>query len=180
MVSTADVLIMADLSSGLGINALAFLSQLISFGVVFFLLWRWGFPAIIKILDERQAVIREGVENAQRAKRELAEATNRAEQVLAEARREAQQTIERASKVAQDEARRIEEEARERAEQISQQQIARIQQEAARARNELSRLVVNLSIDAASQVIRRSVDNNDNRRLVEEFVSSSNNQARES
>jgi F-type H+-transporting ATPase subunit b len=180
MFLTADVLIMADLSSGLGINALAFLSQLISFGVVFFLLWRWGFPAIIKILDERQAVIREGVENAQRAKRELADATNRAEQVLAEARREAQQTIERASKVAQDEARRIEEEARDRAEQISQQQIARIQQEAARARNELSRLVVNLSIDAASQVIRRSVDNNDNRRLVEEFVSSSNNQARES
>jgi F-type H+-transporting ATPase subunit b len=180
MFLTADVLIMADLSSGLGINALAFLSQLISFGAVFFLLWRWGFPAIIKILDERQAVIREGVENAQRAKRELADATNRAEQVLAEARRDAQQTIERASKVAQDEARRIEEEARERAEQISQQQIARIQQEAARARNELSRLVVNLSIDAASQVIRRSVDNNDNRRLVEEFVSSSNNQARES
>jgi F-type H+-transporting ATPase subunit b len=180
MFLTADVLIMADLSSGLGINALAFLSQLISFGVVFFLLWRWGFPAIIKTLDERQAVIREGVENAQRAKRELADATNRAEQVLAEARREAQQTIERASKVAQDEARRIEEEARERAEQISQQQIARIQQEAARARNELSRMVVNLSIDAASQVIRRSVDNNDNRRLVEEFVSSSNNQARES
>jgi len=169
---------LADLSTGLGINTFAFLSQLISFGVVFWILWRWGFPAIIKILDERQAVIREGVENAQRAKRELTEATSRADQVLLDARREAQQTIERATKVAQDEARRIEEEARAHAEQISQQQIARIQQEAARARNELSRLVVNLSIDAAEQVIRRSVDNNDNRRLVEEFVSSSNNQAR--
>ena len=172
------ILVLADLSTGLGINTFAFLSQPISFGVVFFILWRWGFPAIIKILDERQAVIREGVENAQRAKRELTEATSRAEQVLLEARREAQQTIERATKVAQDEARRIEEEARAHAEQMSQQQIARIQQEAARARNELSRLVVNLSIDAAGQVIRRSVDNNDNRRLVEEFVSSSNNQAR--
>jgi F-type H+-transporting ATPase subunit b len=173
-----SIAVLADLSSGLGINALAFLSQLVSFGVVFFLLWRWGFPAITKILDERQAVIREGVENAQRAKRELTEATLRAEQVLADARREAQQTIERAAKVAQEEARRIEEEAREHAEQISQQQIARIQQEAARARNELSRLVVNLSIEAASQVIRRSVDSKDNRRLVEEFVSSSNSQAR--
>jgi len=173
------MLVVGDLSSGLGINALAFLSQLISFGIVFFLLWRWGLPLILKTLDERQAVIREGVENAQKAKRDLADATARAEQVLLEARREAQQTIERAAKVAQDEARRIEEDARQRAEQISQQQIARIQQEAARARNELSRLVVNLSIDAASQVIRRSVDNNDNRRLVEEFVTS-NNQARES
>ena len=179
-IEAVHMFVLGDLSTGLGINAFAFLSQLISFGIVFLLLWKWGFPAITKILDERQAVIREGVENAQRAKRELAEATSRAEQVLAEARREAQQSIERAAKVAQEEARRIEEEARARAEQIGQQQVARIQQEAARARNELSRLVVNLSIEAASQVIRKSVDSNDNRRLVEEFVSSSNNQARES
>ena len=67
------ILVLADLSTGLGINTFAFLSQLISFGVVFFILWRWGFPAIIKILDERQAVIREGVENAQQAKRNISE-----------------------------------------------------------------------------------------------------------
>src|SRR5437867_12598805 len=113
MFVAVDMLVVGDLSSGLGINALAFLSQLISFGIVFFLLWRWGLPLILKTLDERQAVIREGVENAQKAKRDLADATARAEQVLIEARREAQQTIERAAKVAQDEARRIEEEARQ-------------------------------------------------------------------
>ena len=67
----------------------------------------------------------------------------------------------------------IEEEARTRAEQFSQQQLERIQQEANRARMELSRQVVNLSIEAASKVISRSVDNKDNRRLVEEFVTAS-------
>ena len=51
--------------------------------------------------------------------------------------------------------------------------MARIQQEAARARAELSRLVVNLSINAAGKVISKSVDNKDNRRLVEEFVNTS-------
>lgn len=162
------------LFSGLGINAWAFISQLVSFGIVFVLLWRWGFPAITGILDKREAVIREGVENAEKAKRDLAAATERAEQVLAEARREAQATIERATKVAQDEARRIEEEARVHAEQIGQQYEARIQQEANRARNELSRLVVSLSIDAAGKVINRSMDSNDNRRMVEEFVAASN------
>ncbi len=162
------------LFSGLGINAWAFISQLISFGIVFVLLWKWGFPAITGILDRRQAVIREGVENAERAKQELAEATSRAEQVMLEARREAQQTIERATKVAQDEARRIEEEARVHAEQIGQQYEARLQQEVNRARNELSRMVVSLSIDAAGKVIGRSVDNKDSRRLVEEFVTASN------
>jgi len=164
-------LVLADLFSGLGINAWAFLSQLVSFGIVFWILWRWGFPAIIRMLDRRQAVIREGIENAERARRELADATNRAEQVLVQARRDAQQTIERAQKVAQDEQSRILEEAQARAAQVERQQVDRIHQEAARAREELSRLVVNLSINAAGKVIGRSVDSKDNRRLVEEFVS---------
>ncbi len=165
--------IFADLLGGLGINAFAFLSQLISFGIVFLILWRWGFPAILSMLEKRQAVIREGVENAEKAERALAEATARAEQLLLEARKQSQETIAQAAKLAEREARRIEEEARARAEEIEQQQVERIQQEAARARAELSRLVVNLAITAASKVISKSIDSKDNRRLVEEFVKSS-------
>ncbi len=167
------IFIFADGGPGLGINAIAFLSQLISFGIVFVILWRWGFPVIIKMLDKRQEVIREGIENAERARRDLAEATARAEQLLAEARRQGQETIAQAAKAAEREADRIEEEALARTAQIEQQQIERIRQEAARARAELSRLVVNLSISAASKIISKSVDSNDNRRLVEEFVSAS-------
>lgn len=156
-----------------GINLWAFLSQLVSFAIVFLILWRWGFPVIIRMLEKRQAVIREGVENAEKARRDLAEATARAEQVMQEARLQSQETIAQATKLAEKEANRIQEEAHARAAQIEQQQIARIQQEAARARAELSRLVVNLSISAAAKVISKSVDTSDNRRLVEEFVNAS-------
>jgi len=159
-----------NLASQFGINPFAFLSQLVSFGIVFLILWKWGFPAIVKTLEKRQAVIREGVENAEKARRDLAEATTRAEQVMQEARVQAQETIAQATKAAEREAIRIQEEAYARATEIEQQQVARIQQEAARARAELSRLVVNLSISAAGKVISKSVDSSDNRRLVEEFV----------
>jgi len=165
--------ILADLLGGFGINFWAFISQLVSFGVIFLILWRWGFPVIIKTLNQRQAVIQEGIENAERAKRDLVEATARAEQVLLEARRQAQETIANAEKAAEAEAIRIQEIARANAEEIGKREVARIQQEAARARAELNRLVVNLSIEAASKVISKSVDSKDNRRLVEEFVSSS-------
>ena len=165
--------ILADLLGGFGISFWAFISQLVSFGVIFLILWRWGFPVIIKTLNQRQAVIQEGIENAERAKRDLAEATARAEQVLLEARRQAQETIANAEKAAEAEAIRIQEIARASAEEIGKREVARIQQEAARARAELNRLVVNLSIEAASKVISKSVDSKDNRRLVEEFVSSS-------
>ena len=168
------------ISTGLGINAVAFLSQLVSFGIVFFIMWKWGFRLITNNLDKRQALIREGVENAEKAKRDLAEANARSEQILTDAQRQAQAIIERAQKTAQQEASRIHEEAQARAEQYTQQQIARIQQEANQARAQLSRLVVNLSIDAAGKVISRNVDNKDNRRLVEDFVAanSSNNRER--
>jgi F-type H+-transporting ATPase subunit b len=162
-----------NLASEFGINGFAFLSQLVSFGIVFYILWRWGFPAIVKTLEKRQAVIREGIENAEKARSDLAEATARAEQVLQESRLQAQETINQATKAAEREANRIQEEAYARAAQIEQQQVARIQQEAARARAELSRLVVNLSISAAGKVISKSVDSSDNRRLVEEFVHAS-------
>ena len=162
-----------NIASLFGINLYAFLSQLVSFGIVFLILWKWAFPIVLKSLEKRQAVIREGVENAEKARHDLAEATARAEQVLKEARVQAQETIDQATKVAEREANRIQEEAYERAAQIEQQQVARIQQEAARARAELSRLVVNLSISAAGKVISKSVDSSDNRRLVEEFVRAS-------
>jgi F-type H+-transporting ATPase subunit b len=162
-----------NLASQFGINPWAFLSQLVSFGIVFWILWKWGFPAVVRTLEKRQAVIREGIENAEKARRDLAEATARAEQVLQEARVQAQETIAQATRAAEREANRIQEEAYARVAQIEQQQVARIQQEAARARAELSRLVVNLSISAAGKVISKSVDSSDNRRLVEEFVHAS-------
>jgi len=164
---------LADLLGGFGINLVAFLSQLVSFGIIFLILWRWGFPVIIKTLNQRQAVIREGIENAERAKTELDNATQRAERLLLESRQQGQEAIAQATRAAEAEANRIIEEAHARAEQVGKQEVARIQQEAARARAEIGRLVVNLSINAASKVISKSVDSSDNRRLVEEFVQTS-------
>jgi F-type H+-transporting ATPase subunit b len=165
--------VFTDLLGGFGINTIAFLSQLISFGIVFLILWRFAFPVILSTLEKRQTVIREGVENAEQAKRNLQNANAQAEQIRLSAQQEAQEIIAQAQKTAERESTRIQEETQTRLHQMEQQEIARVKQEAARAREELSRLVVNLSISAASKVISKSVDTNDNRRMVEEFVSSS-------
>lgn len=174
MVQILSAAVVGDLLGGLGINTIAFLSQLVSFGIVFWILWKWGLPAITKTIDKRNAVISEGVENAEKARKALEDAKKDAEQLLLDARRQGQETIAQATKAAENEASRIREEAEARSKQIEQQYAERIQQEAARARAELNRLVVNLTINAASKVISKSVDSSDNRRLVEEFVTSSN------
>jgi F-type H+-transporting ATPase subunit b len=172
------IMLFADLLGGFGINALAFLSQFISFVIVFLILWRFGFPVIQRTLEKRQAVIREGVENAEQARVNLQNANAQAEQIRLGAQQEAQAIIAQAQKTAERESARIQEETQERLHQMEQQEIARVKQEAAQAREELSRLVVNLSISAASKVISKSVDTKDNRRLVEEFVSTSETEGR--
>ena len=161
------------LLGGLGVNLWAFISQNVSFAIVVLILGYFGFPVIQRILEKRRTIIQEGVENAERAKRDLVEATANAEEILRKASIEGQARIEQATRMAEKEAQRIQEEAQVRAAQFEQQQVARIQQEAARARAELSRMVVNLSINAAGKVISKSVDTKDNRRMVEEFVATS-------
>ena len=168
-----SLLTLAADNPGVGINAGDFIAQLISFLIVLIILSKFVWPTVIRTLDKRQATIKEGVENAERAKQALTEAGNRAEEILAQARREAQATIERAAKNAQQVADQIEADAHARAEQFSQQQLERIPQETNRALMELSLQIVNLSIEAASKVISRSVDSKDNRRLVEDFVTAS-------
>ena len=160
-------------SGGIGINALGFLSQLLTFLFVLWALMKFVWPTVLGMLDKRAETIRQGIENAKLAEQKLADARNDAEEILAQARRDAQAVIERATKNASQVASQIEADAHTRAEQFNQQQIERIQQEVNRARMELSRQVVNLSIEAAGKVISRSVDNKDNRRLVEEFVTAS-------
>ena len=179
MVHTVMAAGVTDLLSGFGINTIAFLSQLVSFVIVFLILWKWGLPTVTGMIDKRNAIIAEGIENAEKARKALEDAKKDAEQVMLDARRKAQETIAQAANAAENEASRIREEAQARAQQIEQQQEERIRQEAARASAELSRMVVNLSINAASKVISKSVDSSDNRRLVEEFVTSNASQTKE-
>ena len=76
--------------SALGINAGALISQVIVFVVLLAVLWKFAFPILGKTLDQRQARIQEGIDNAERAKRELASAEKRIEAMLNEARLESQ------------------------------------------------------------------------------------------
>jgi F-type H+-transporting ATPase subunit b len=155
---------------GLGINLWFLASQIVSFLILWYVLAKWVYPAIMKTLDKRALVIREGVENASKARQELSEAETRVAQMLEEARKEAARTLAQATQAAEHVRDEIEQEARNRANEIVQQAQVRIQQEVSQARSELRKQVADLAILAAGQVIHTSLDDAGHRRLVEEFV----------
>jgi F-type H+-transporting ATPase subunit b len=165
------VRVIADLP--LGINIYNFVAQLVTFAIVLLVLWRWAFPALFKTLDQREAMIRSGVENAEKARSELDEAQARVEALLEQARQDAQATIAKATQAAEHVRADIEQQARERSQQIFDQAERRIQQEFERARAQLRQEVADLAIQAAEHVVGGSLDQTTSRRLVNEFVTQS-------
>jgi F-type H+-transporting ATPase subunit b len=159
--------------SGLGINTVLFVSQLISFLILVFVLQRWVWPIIVRTLDKRALTIQEGVANAEKARQDLANAEKRVAAMLEEGRQEAQRALDQALRAGEHVRAEIEAEARERAAKTIEQAQERIQQEIAQARVELRQQVADLAIMAAERVIGNSLDSATNRRLVEEFVAQS-------
>jgi F-type H+-transporting ATPase subunit b len=166
-------MIVADLP--LGINIGNFIAQVITFGILLFVLARYVFPVLLKTLDERANTIREGVENAERARTAVSEAEKRVEGLLDQARVDAQATLTRATQAAERTRQEIEQEAQSRARDILAQADKRIQQEIAQARAQLRQEVADLAIQAAEHVVGNSLDTATSRQLVNEFVAQSRN-----
>src|SRR5579862_202172 len=142
--------------AALGINAAALAAQLIVFGIVLFILWRFVYPALTKTLDQRRENIRVGIENAEKSRRELADAEQRVAAMLDEARQEAQGVIAQATQAAQHVREEIEQQTQERARDIMTQAEKRIQQEITKARADLRQQVADLAILAAGKVVGSS------------------------
>jgi F-type H+-transporting ATPase subunit b len=149
---------------GLGISIWNFAAQVFVFLVVILVLWKWAIPTVNKFLDERSGQIQQGLENAETAKRQLAEAETRVAKMIEQAR---------ATQAAEHLRTEIEQEARQRADEIMTQAQKNIEQQVAQAKSELSRQVSDLAIMAAERVIGHSMNTEDNRKLVQEFVSQS-------
>ena len=97
----------------------------IVFLIVFLILWKWGFPSIVKMVNERKAFIDESIKKAHEANERLANIQKESESMLQEARekqatilKEAAETrdaiVEKAQNKAREEGARIVNEAQER------------------------------------------------------------------
>src|ERR1700724_4216863 len=79
-----------------GWNWQLFLSQVISFSIVAFLLRRFAYKPILAVLEDRRRRIEEGLINADKIKKELAEPEKRYAEILAKANADAQKMIDEA------------------------------------------------------------------------------------
>ena len=154
----------------LGINLSGLLTQLVSFLLLFGLLYVVLYKPILRMLDQRAEKIKESLETAERARDDAARSSEAVEAQLAEARTEGQAMIVQAREVA--DRFREEELGKARAEITAERERAEasIQRERDSAIEELRREFAGLAISAAEKVINRSLDGDAHRELIEQVL----------
>jgi F-type H+-transporting ATPase subunit b len=143
-----------------GWNAQLFVSQLISFLIVAFLLQKFAFKPILAMLDDRRKKIEESLSNAEKIKAELAQAESTRKQLISDASAQANKIIEEAraaaAKISEQEGQRAVAAAADiiaKAKQANDAELVRMKVE---LRKEVTRLVVDVSTSVTGGIL--SVD----------------------
>ena len=143
---------------------------LIAFGLVFWILSKYAWPAITTAMETREEKITESMERAEKA---LAEA----KQISADnekARREAEQEAQRILREAREASERLRAEELDKTRaQIKQSQEAaqaEIEREKQSAIEQLRTEVTELAIQAAGKILQENMDGDRQRKLVDKFI----------
>jgi F-type H+-transporting ATPase subunit b len=163
MLSLTHITYAADSSSSSGLGALgidgkAFIIQLVTFLLAFWVLKRWAFGPIIKIMEQRRKTIEDGVALGEQMRKDKAALEAQVEKTIAKARTEADGIIAEADDMARQAIREAEEAAQQKAAIIVKEGEERASAEMVRARKKLENQIVGWVSDATEAIIGEKVD----------------------
>jgi F-type H+-transporting ATPase subunit b len=141
------------------------------FGISLYILRKLVFPRIQAALDRRQRAIEESIDAATRVRAEADEILAEYRERLKEARVQAEEILARARKAADASEAAALEEGKAKREEMLEQTKREIQAETRRAIQDIRNEVADLTILATEKVTRKSLTDDDQRRLVEEALS---------
>jgi F-type H+-transporting ATPase subunit b len=132
---------------------------LVAFLIVFFILKKFAWPAIIKGLKDRQDSIAESLATAERVKAEMAELKNENEALLARAREERAQLLKEARETKDKIINEAKEQAKTEANKIITEAQAAINTQKMAALTDVKNQVGKLVIEVSEKVLRRTLSN---------------------
>jgi F-type H+-transporting ATPase subunit b len=158
---------------GLGINLPLLVAFVVNFLILFGLLTLVLYRPVLRVLDERQAKIKESIEQAERVKEQTAHSEEEIKAHLETARKDGQALIVQATQIGE----RLKEEAKERARQEAETIVTKAQTEIRQERDkivdDLRKEFVDIAILAAEKVTRETLDKDKHRKLIDEVLKES-------
>lgn len=144
--------------------------SVIAFLLLFVVLKQVAWGPVISALESREKEIRDVLDAAAIAKEDAEKATSDYEKIKQEAHAEAQVILSEAKSVKEKMILDAVEEARKKAEIETESALQSINAEKEKAVKEIKTSVVDLSIKAASKLIEKNLDSNDNRKFVSDAI----------
>ena len=145
---------------------------LVIFLILFFLLRKFAFPAILGAVERREQALEAALASARRDREEAQRLLEDHQRQIEGARGEAQKFIAEGRAVAEKMRHDLLEQTRQEQQEMLERARREIEMEKERALVQLRREAVNLAIFGASKVIEENLDDEKNRRLVDTFLES--------
>ena len=144
---------------------------IVCFLIALWVLKRYAFGPIQKMIDERRERIRRSLEDAEEAREEARRLLEEHRSLIGQARSEGEQILAEARRVAESQRERVKEETEAERQRRLEDIQRQIQAETQRALGQIRAEVAELAVVAASKVTGKVLDAQDDRRLIEEAVS---------
>jgi F-type H+-transporting ATPase subunit b len=142
----------------------------VCFLISLYVLKRYAFGPIQNVIDERRARIRQSLEEADRAREEARKLLEEHRRLIGQAQTQAEEILSDVRRVADANERRMRDELEADRQRRLEETRRQIEAETRRALEQIRLEVVDLSLLAAQKVTRKSLDDADHRRLIEEAV----------
>ena len=147
-----------------------FVWTILTFLLLVFVLAKFAWKPLLKMLQDREDMIRSSLEDAEKAKSELERLNEESEAIMAKARSEAQSILADGKAAAEKVKDDIIAKSKEQANKIREDAGNQIQVEKDKAISEIKKEVVNLTLSVAEKLIQKNLSDADNKSLIEESL----------
>jgi F-type H+-transporting ATPase subunit b len=143
---------------------------IVCFGLTFYILKRFAFGQVQKIIDERRERIRRSIEEAEKARNEARRLLEEHRTLIGQARGQAEQILAEARKVAESMASRVKEETEADRQRRLVETKRQIEAETQRALEQIRTEVAELTLIATTKVTGKVLEDADHKRLIDEAI----------
>lgn len=140
--------------------------------ILFLVLKHLLFDKVNKVLEDRKNDISTAYDNADKAQAEAEKLQQEYTERISNAKQESAQIITEATRKAQQRSDEIISEAKSEASGIMDKAYVEIEREKKKAVNEIKDEITDIAFEAAKKVVEKELNQQDNERLIEEFINS--------
>ena len=146
------------------------LAQIINFGIVLFVLWRFALKPLMKVMEKRGKEIEKSLDDAKKIEENLARTEQEREEKILQAKKEASQIIEEARNQGQIQGHKLVENAKAEVQTVIAGAKEQIAQEKVKILSDIKSEVSGLVIETTKKVLSETMNENMDSKIIEKSL----------